>query len=183
MSDARQRDGAIARRWWKEITDTTRGDRGALAMLRRCDSPTDAVTITPAIDLARQLARVSSEERFRDALGLAIVLANARRESDKRLMKAAGWKSFPGDRAGTDSAERPVLSELRFRRLLQTGSDGKIEAFRRLIRMLDGSVNIYDLAESYLYWGEKTKQRWAFEYFAVGQSAPAITQSPEGATP
>jgi CRISPR system Cascade subunit CasB len=173
------RAGVVALKWWASLTDSQHGDRGALAQLRRCEQAIEALTIPAAIVLARRLAHCNLDERFTDALGLAIVLAHVKEHDPQRsLMRAAGWSSFPGDRKNLGSGtERPVLSELRFRRLLQTTREDRIPAFVRLVRMLGAKVNIVDLAESFLFWGDKRRQKWAFDYFAAGASAPISTET------
>jgi CRISPR system Cascade subunit CasB len=59
----------------------------------------------------------------------------------------------------------PVVSELRFRRLIQRDRNDLYPAMIRAIRMLGKQVNIYDLAASTYYWGDQVKRRWAFDYF------------------
>jgi len=183
MSGDNERTGAIALRWWNGLTDPRRGDRGARAQLRRCQTALEALPIVQALALARQLGKARQNSAgLDDALGLAIVLAHVKEhDSANRLMQVAGWKTFPGEKKETESENRPLLSELRFRRLLQTMQDEKVDAFKRLVRILGGNVNIADLAESFLFWGDKVRQRWAFEYFAAGQSAPFATQLAQGA--
>lgn len=173
-----EREGLIALKWWNALRDPQHGDRGALAQLRRCERGIDALAIPPAIALARKLGQPRLNDRFIDALGLAVILAHVKEHDQRNLMRAAGWPSFPGDRKSQNSGgERPVLSELRFRRLLQTEREDRIPAFVRLVRMLDAKVNVVDLAKSFLFWGDKRRQKWAFDYFAVGASAPPSTET------
>ena len=172
--------GQIAWRWWHGLVDPEHGDRGALARLRRCQGPTDALVVPQALTLVRRLG-LDGERRL-DALGLAIVLAHVRESDGLPLMRAAGWQSFPGDRRESEvGAERPLLSEPRFRRLLQTTPDERIAAFVRLVRLLGGKANVNDLAASFLAWGDRVRQRWAFDYYAAGRSAPAASADAEGA--
>jgi CRISPR type I-E-associated protein CasB/Cse2 len=90
-------------------------------------------------------------------------------------MQAAGWKSFPGDRRESEAGDdRPVLSEVRFRRFLQV-EDGEeqIDAFIRLIKLLGRTASIPAVARDFLYWNDRTKQTWAFHYYAAGVAAPS----------
>jgi CRISPR type I-E-associated protein CasB/Cse2 len=96
-------------------------------------------------------------------------------------MRAAGWKSFPGDKKESEAGDdRPVLSEARFRRLLETGEgEEKLLAFVRLVTLLDGTVNVTQLASDFMSWnhpeyGERVRERWAFEYLAAGSAAPPL---------
>lgn len=94
-------------------------------------------------------------------------------------MQAAGWKTFAGSRKESDAgADRPVLAEGRFRRLLQT-TDGEdqVAAFVRLVALLGGTVNIDALARDFLDWnhptrGDRVRERWAFLYYAAADAAP-----------
>jgi CRISPR type I-E-associated protein CasB/Cse2 len=161
------------------------GDPGTRARLRRARSSLDLLRITPAVDLARQLgavpkARPAPDWKLNAALDLSRVLAHVKEHESQHPMKAAGWEHFPGDRRETDVSEgRPRLSEARFRRLLETGDgEEKVRAFTRLVTLLDGRVNVDQLASDFLDWnhpeyGDRVRERWAFHYLAAGSAAPA----------
>ena len=158
-------NGKIAQKWWYLLSNGKTGDRGVLARLRRCEKSADALTILQAIKLSRDLGC--------DALELAILLAHVKEDDAQRPMRAAGWKSFPGEKKETEAgADRPVLSELRFRRLLKTPRDERLDAFKRLVRILGGKVNVAALTDDFLFWGDKVRERWAFDYFAAGIAQP-----------
>lgn len=167
--------------WFRELTN----DPGARARLRRCRSTLDAVLEPKAIHLARRLGTLSRQARadddaIADALNLARVLAHVKTHTGAlRPMQAAGWKHFPGDRREGDVGEAaPLLSEVRFRRLLTTGTgEPLVAAFIRLIRQLGGEVNIRQLSRDFRFWshpafGPAIRQQWAFDYYAATQSAP-----------
>lgn len=63
----------------------------------------------------------------------------------------------------------PRVSDLRFRRLLkhdrETDPDMLYGAFIRMIRLLDGQVNVPDLITAAYWWNERVKQDWAFRYY------------------
>jgi CRISPR system Cascade subunit CasB len=59
----------------------------------------------------------------------------------------------------------PVVSELRFRRLLQRDRTDLYGAMIRILRMLDHRANLPDLISSVFYWGDKVRKDWAFYYF------------------
>jgi CRISPR system Cascade subunit CasB len=72
---------------------------------------------------------------------------------------------------GTGNAR---VSGLRFRRLLQVpDSAGLFEPGIRTVALLGGRANIDDLGRSILWWNEKTKKTWAFQYYA---NAPSDTE-------
>lgn len=177
--------GEVALRWWVGLTDEERGDSAALARLRRSGSTTEAAREPAALRLVRKLGISPGDASWsavETALDLARVLANVRSRDDRHPMRAAGYSRFPSD---SPPPEPPRLSEARFRRLLQVGrGEEKVTAFTRLIALLDSKVNIGRLATDYLDWnhpvrGDRTRERWAFEYYAAGSAAPTPTRDEE----
>lgn len=189
----RKTRGEIAHDWWRALADPKGGDPGTLARLRRCRTPGDAATVTAAVALARRLGALRPDTRPADprvdaALDLARVLAHVREHTDERPMRAAGWKSFAGDRKESEAGEdRPQLAEGRFRRLLQTGGgEEQVAAFVRLVALLGGSVNVRALAPDFLDWshperGPEVRRRWAFDYYAASSAAPPERAAPDTA--
>jgi CRISPR system Cascade subunit CasB len=164
-----------ARDWWHVMISDAEGDRGVRAQLRRCATPLDALGVPAAIGLARRLGRVPGEgapawkhRPFERALGLAIVLAHVRAENGIPLIRALGWEVFPYDKKEADAgAERPKLSELRFKRFLQTeGEEELIAAFARLVALAGNETDVADLSRVFLRWDEdRTKRDLALAYF------------------
>lgn len=164
-----------ARDWWRVMISDADGDRGVRARLRRCTTPLDALSVPAAIGLARRLGLVPDagapawkQRGFERAFGLAIVLAHVRAEGDRILMHALGWGVFPYDKKEADAgAERPRLSELRFKRFLQAeGEEELIAAFVRLIALADGETDVADLSRVFLRWeDDRTKRDLALAYF------------------
>lgn len=163
--------------WWRYHCDPAAADPGTRARLRRCDSPVDAAAIPAAVNLARRLgafSRGADDWRVNVTLNLARVLAHVREHVPGAPMRAAGWKTFAGDRKESEAGEdRPILSEARFRRLLTTGSgEEQVAAFVRLIALLDGRVDVAALAADFVDWehpwrGERIRKEWATDYFAA----------------
>ncbi len=175
--------GTIPSEWWRRYCAPDTGDPATRARLKRCDSFAETLGVSAAMLLARRLGALRDVEdrRLETALGLARVLAHITTDDVRTPMRAAGWPSFPGDRTEGDveGSQRPKLSELRFRRLLQTGGgEEQVTAFVRLIRLLGGQVNVAALARDYLNWDrDTTKHRWAFDYYAASTAAPATVLS------
>lgn len=165
--------------WWQQNCGPAARDPAVRARLRRCRSTVDAVREPAAIALSRRLGglREGSTTLWQDrTLDLARVLSHVREDDGLRPMRAVGWRSFPGhkDENEAASAERPDLSEVRFRRLLETpAGEPLVMAFIRLIRLLDGRINVRLLASDFLYWNDRTKKQWAFDYYAAAIAAPA----------
>lgn len=167
--------------WYTELQENS----GARARLRRCRSTIEALGEPAAVGLARRLGVLGERSRHDDhavgaALDVARVLAHVTEHAgQQRVMQAAGWKQFPGDKKESDSAEmRPLLSEVRFRRLLTTPpGEPLVVAFIRLIRLLKGEANVTQLSNDFRNWrhperGPAVRQQWAFDYYHAGDSAP-----------
>ena len=45
-----------------------------------------------------------------------------------------------------------------------------IDAMRRLVRMTKGTANVRDLSAAILYWGDRVKKDWIFDYYGVAGS-------------
>ena len=173
MSDPR---GDIALAWWKELQpDAARPDAAALAQLRRCATPVEALMHERALDLARRLGAKRAEHV--SVYGeIAAVLAHVRSDSDTRIARALGGPA----------ADKRLMSGLRFRNLLgaQTGAP-RMAAFRRAIAMLKGKASVADLTESLLVWdhpdyGERRRIRWMFDYVgASGAETEAANEEAE----
>lgn len=179
----RQSRGDIALAWWRGLTDPGSGDRGALAELRRCRSTVDAATTRAAVILALRLGAKKADAHAENSLDLARVLAYAKVHAPGRpVMRLAGFSRFidPRSPSGGEN-EKPELSEVRFRRLLRTvDGEEKVAAFTRLVRLLGGEVPIDSLATDFLNWdhpewGDRVREKWAFDYYAAGLSAPDLS--------
>ena len=170
-AEQRPRWGSEARKWWRNLQPAAaedgrlKGDRAALARLRRAATPIDAAQEAAALDLYRRLGFKSHEieRRLPSVLMVAVVLAHVR-DDDCRMSVA---------RALGKQNDTAVMSELRFRRLMATeGEDNLLIAGRRLVAMLGRKANVGDLAESFLDWSEKRRMRWAFDYYSASDAAP-----------
>lgn len=89
-------------------------------------------------------------------------------------MRSAGWRRFPGEAKESDAgADAPKLSELRFRRLLQTErGEEQVTAFVRLVQLLGGKIDVARLADDFVFWNDRVKREWAFDYYAAGIAMP-----------
>ncbi len=63
-------------------------------------------------------------------------------------------------------SDRPRVSDLRFRRLMRTKDEESLYIMMiRMVRMMDGRVNVKNLAESLFFWDDMTRKRWASQYY------------------
>ncbi|MCY4504175.1 MAG: type I-E CRISPR-associated protein Cse2/CasB [Alphaproteobacteria bacterium] len=182
MTDSKLRnDAAVAAAWWRELTANdshgrrTRGARrAALARLRRAATPVEVILEPEALRLLAALSGKGHAYRERAAI-LAGVLAAVREEDSQPVMRALG-------RFALDDAESARMSEARFRRLLQAEEDTQMDAMRRLVRLAGGKVDVYDLSDAILHWGERIKRRWIFRYYNVEESLRLASGEPQSRT-
>lgn len=148
-SDAHQ---AVLTEWWSELS---KGDR---AKLKRCSSLEEIALLGAYHRLRFDLLTLAIIDPVR--LALVAGLASHVKEPNQtlRIAQQMALKKVGGD--------LPVISELRFRRLLAI--DELPELYRtmiRIIRILGGEVNLISLADSAYYWNIRTKIELASDYF------------------
>lgn len=180
---------ALARRWWTAYCGPNR-DAANRARLRRSRTPLEALLVPATLELARWLGvraeREDSAWRTAAVADLARVLSHIRQDTPGQApMRAAGWKSFPGDRKESEAGgDRPRLAEARFRRLLQSdGGDELVTSFTRLIALLGDAADVGQIARDFLDWshparGDAVRRRWAVDYYAAAWPA-----APDESTP
>lgn len=150
----------IAVGWWNALQpepDGSRGDKGSLARLRRAANTGDAFG-EPAMHVLH--ARLGGDERDAGRVAaMAAVLAHVR-SNDPRHVVARIVASSP-----------PVLSPLRFRRLVSVGQDDDdmMTQFRHLVRIMDGHASVSDLALALYDWtdrvrGPSRRRSWMYRF-------------------
>ncbi len=167
MSEERQqnisfRDPGVLRalNGWRTGLDENRGDR---AMLRRCQSPLE-VAFTPAfhglVAAMRAHGRVDPDR-------LALVAGVISHTEAGEPVQGRFAQQMAADKGG-----HALVSDLRFRRLLAEDDPERLyEMMIRLVRHLDGRADVGSLAEGLYWWNQKTKKRWAQDYY---DHAPAV---------
>ena len=162
MDATRQNRASIAYEWWRKLNpleaQQSGAQRAALARMRRAATLIEVMQEPEAMRLIARLPR--NPER---AAALAGVLAFVRETDKRRVARAVGRASFDDDQSA-------LMSEGRFRRLLQVPQNELMEAMRRLVRMTKGTTNVRDLSAAILYWGDRVKKDWIFDYYGVADS-------------
>ncbi|MCF6219394.1 MAG: type I-E CRISPR-associated protein Cse2/CasB [Gammaproteobacteria bacterium] len=158
--------GKTLKEFWFGLKD----NGGARAELRRCQSVNEVV-MTPTFqrfcqNKLRPLMKDESmwEDRMAAIVGL---IAHLKYDAESSVL---GGKGNAVDQLAVQmaylvSADRPLVSELRFRRLLQNERADLYQSMIRIIRMMKGGANLYGLAHSVFFWGDGIKKRWAYAYF------------------
>lgn len=145
--------------WWASLEH----DKGSRAELRRCTDPV-SVILTSAYQ--RQFwawkALFEGEKGYEDRLAQIMGLLSHVKSAKEIRSLASQMAQKNGD--------TPTVSELRFRRLLQRQREDLYAPMIRIIRLLDGTVNISDLSESLYYWGDRVRREWAYDYFGQGKA-------------
>lgn len=162
MADSKRPNAQeIAHRWWQLLTSEQSGyARAALARIRRADTPLDVMQEQAALRLVAQLLTRANPDRVATLAG---VLAHVIDDEHMPVARAVGRSSLDDHGA--------LLSEGRFRRLLQTDGTTLLDPMRRLVRMTKGRANVRDLAGTILYWGDGVKKEWIFQYYGI---APVV---------
>lgn len=126
-------------------------------------------------DALRLIARLPRDpERV---AALAGILAFVRTNADSPVARAVGRSSLDEDHPPA------LMSEGRFRRLLQSRPENLMESMRRLVRMAKGNVNVRDLSHAVLYWGDNVKKDWIFKYYNVAAGRPGEKPAAPPGTP
>jgi len=142
-------------RWWEGL-DGHREDR---AQLRRAGSLT-AVTLTPGFQrfyrflLAYGLPEIRSDSQRDRLAAIAGVLAHIRQQDER---------SFPASMAG--EGDKPRVSELRFKRLLESPAiNDLLVGLRRTLPLVGHGADPSKLANDIWFWGDKVRKEWAYAY-------------------
>lgn len=139
--------------WWKDL-DNNRGDR---AGLRRCHNTVDIVFNPVYHKLWLNLNKLGFRNRDSIAL-IAGVLANVKSHQ--------GGESFPAQMANVKDGSNPQVSGLRFKRLLKVKDKEEFfSSIVRIVKLMDGNVNVCNLANSLYWWNDITKKEWAYSYY------------------
>ena len=158
MNGERLYSADVAVNWWQDLISKKPGRKAARSRLRRAVTPLEVIQEREAL---RLIARLPYENQDRVAI-LAGILATVTESDDQRVANTIGRTSLDD--------ELSLMSENRFRRLLQANDNDLMAAMRRLIRLTKGKANVYDLSYTVLRWGDGVKRRWLFDYYGVAGS-------------
>jgi CRISPR system Cascade subunit CasB len=73
----------------------------------------------------------------------------------------------------------PLMSPLRFKRLLAATSDQDLLiVFRRAVALAGSkNISVEDVAASLFDWSDRRRMRWAFDYYDAGIAAPKVVET------
>jgi CRISPR system Cascade subunit CasB len=161
MFQSNDESGSVLLAWWKGLES----DRGERASLRRA-SITMEVAFSPAYH--RLLGRLQEQSGPVNREALAAVAGLATHVKSHTDSGGSLAKQMATPKAGGSGAR---VSGLRFRRLLAVSErDELYPLLIRVVRLLDGNVNLLSLANAVYWWNENTRKQWAYDYYST---APA----------
>lgn len=165
MTDEQMNPGAVIARWWHEnigARDEARSGRvkALAARLRRAEK-VEALVEPEVFKLSKALNTQDVERLYR----IAKVLAHVKGEHRDPLARRLG-------------GDPPVLSSLRFQRLMRAEGDELTTGLVRALTMADGACHVGRLAGDLFFWNDRTRTRWIFDYHgaAVPETLEEVSQ-------
>jgi CRISPR system Cascade subunit CasB len=149
--------------WWEGLDQ----DRGERANLRRAAAPSEVAFISSFHQLLGRL-RAQGYPLGRNAMVWLAAVAGLSAHVKSHIggvsiARQMAMPKLPGGNAR--------VSELRFRRLLAVADrDELYPLLLRVVRLLDGHVNLVSLANAAFWWNDRTKREWAYDYYATSPS-------------
>ena len=152
--------------WWSELQKNA----GNRANLRRCNTPSETVFLPVSHILISKL-KASVEGTYNISsdriCAIAGILAHVKENNSISFAK-----QLSSQKPGSDQA---LLSDIRFRRILQYSNISDDELFYqkiiRVIHQIDYKANIIDLFSSLYFWGDSVKKRWAYDYYGTANTS------------
>ncbi len=184
LKDSAARDTLL--KWWKWLDDN-RGDR---ARLRRVESPDDVLMTSAFAHFLAEMPDDWSESRQLPASALVAAIVAQVKDNVTAPSFAAQLAT------AKEGGDKPRMSELRFQQLQK--SQEPAEFYRRLlrvVRMLDGNVNILSLTDDILHWMHEYRKGidrnpqnrlafcWASDYYRTLPKKQSKSDTKGGNTP
>ena len=157
---------SIYKWWWSNIGNPEQNPaaRALAARLRRATG-VEALAERAVHKLAQDLGLGNRDGDANRLIRLVTVLAEVRVNDHSSLAA----------RLGTDGA----LSQLRFERLIRSVPDEIAVAVRRALPMVERRCNVAALGADLLFWNDKTRATWCFEYFGATPPQTPLTEETE----
>jgi CRISPR system Cascade subunit CasB len=138
--------------WWRGL-EQNRGDR---AELRRC------------ADLLQVMQTEAFHSARRRLIGAGLSEADSRNPRLAAIVALAAHVKGLSDQSLPEtfsSGDKPPVSPLRFRQILEAADDDELfTRLRRVLPLVDNAVNLATLAADVWYWGDRVRKRWVYDY-------------------
>lgn len=156
-----RRPGQLVQHWWAQHLGRreTGVQRGLAARLRRGNRIT--VLCQPEVHRLAEALREADVTVAPDRLVMLVRLLAELRETSQRSLPRLLGQGSP-----------PAYSAARFERLMRAEGEEMEAALRRALPTVGYTTNIAALGEALLFWGDKVRTRWCFDYY--GAEAPRI---------
>ncbi|MCV0369521.1 type I-E CRISPR-associated protein Cse2/CasB [Filomicrobium sp.] len=166
--------------WWRQLQPqdaegrSTRGDRAAIARLKRVPNILEAAAEPAAANLYRRVGFTRPSIDLPRAALLAAVLAHVKKDDPLHPVAEA----IGAPRSGDETAA--LISPLRFKRIVSAREpDELLIVFRRVVAILGGRADIKNIAAVLLgftdaRWGDITRTQFAFAYHGASLAAPKL---------
>lgn len=153
--------------WWERLEE----DRASRAILKRAHDINAVALSVPYQCLYRELLAAGwpvderPEQSLRNDRLAAVVGLLAHVRGEVNGTRQRNGTLTPPKAMSRKEADRPVVSELRFLRLLQSpDTDSLFIGLRRLLPLMGNSLDVIALATDLLNWGDKVRKQWAYHY-------------------
>jgi CRISPR system Cascade subunit CasB len=151
--------------WWERqhSPHASGADRADRAEIKR-QSTLDGVACTGAYQrIYRQLLAAHTgapwREDQKDRLAAVVGLAAHVRER-------CPWSLPHAMHQHPEGSDRTVVSELRFKRLVESPDlESLFTGLRRTLPLIGHKVDVGAMADDVFEWGERVKKRWAYAYY------------------
>jgi CRISPR system Cascade subunit CasB len=81
---------------------------------------------------------------------------------------SANEASLPKVMGQLGGGDKPIVSELRFRRILESPDmDSLFHGLRRVLPIIKAPANVHALIDDVFGWGDSVKRRWAYAYYGA----------------
>lgn len=170
LDDEVSEEQKIVLSWHRDLQDQP----GRRAELRRVKE-LEEVYFAPGFHDLRLRLKGSKWGRHERIALIAAVVARVKHHAPAVVQgrRAGAAAQMAQPRKGSSNAR---VSDLRFRRLLKTREpDQLLHAIPRIIALLDGIVDVADVAKQLYLWDySSTRRRWALEYY---ENLPASSRA------
>ena len=174
--------GRAVHEWWRRSlgghpNHDNGATRAARARLRRAASPADVLSLGVTHDLYHAILNADGKRDLRHGEDGPVRLALI--ASVLAAIEVHDGRSHLARRFGPSGREeQPALSPLRFQRLLRAPDNWRLSvALRRALPLVGKTADVRALGADLLFWGDRIRNRWCFEYF--GTAPPAqFAQTP-----
>ena len=140
---------------------TLQQDTASRAALKRCHDVTETQFVPAIYELARAIRTQREDYRNLERIGAVAGLCAWVRDIDRSA-------AFGQQMSRTIAGDTRLVSEMRFRRLIQCQTVTELYVpLVRILRLMKGQINLADLAQSVLYWGDATRKNWAYQYYGA----------------